>query len=143
MKKKLVLILATLMCISLCACGGTESTSGNNTDTSTKKEESGFTPNQVTETEKEELLEIDENNLEQYYDTTQFVGTPTLVYCLAQRNQVENIIVIGRMGDDGNYYEYTIEYNDKIKSRGYDMIFVDNNTPNDYSDDLIAYIFVN
>ena len=38
MKKKLVLLLATLMCISLCACGGSETSSGNNTDTKTEVE---------------------------------------------------------------------------------------------------------
>ena len=36
MKKKLVLLLASLMCISLCACGGSEISSGNNINTETK-----------------------------------------------------------------------------------------------------------
>lgn len=30
MKKKLVLLLATLMCVSLCACGGSSETNNNN-----------------------------------------------------------------------------------------------------------------
>ena len=38
MKKKLALLLATLMCISLCACGGSETSSGDNTDTKTEIE---------------------------------------------------------------------------------------------------------
>lgn len=113
-------------------------------------ENEGFVPEQVTEEPviTEEVAQdieevIDENNLEKYYDVTEYLGTPTLAYCLAQRNQVENIITVSRTTENGGYYEYTIEYNDKIKSRGYNMIFVDNNTPDDYSDDLIVYIFVN
>lgn len=40
MKKKLLLALASLMCISLCACGGNESTSGDkNTETPTTQTE--------------------------------------------------------------------------------------------------------
>jgi len=81
MKKKLVLVLATLMCISLCACGGTESTSGNN-NSETKTEENGFTPNQPTEeTEtKEEETNISDMTVEEmqkYYDTEKFIGKTT------------------------------------------------------------------
>ena len=38
MKKKLVVLLAALMCISLCACGSTESTSRNSNNESTNNE---------------------------------------------------------------------------------------------------------
>ena len=59
MKKRLIMILATLMCISLCACGGSESTSGDNTDT--KTEESGG----LFKTEKE--IEITMDNWQEYF----------------------------------------------------------------------------
>lgn len=67
MKKKLLLALATLMCISLCACGGTESTSGDNTDTNTKTEESGGSS--LFKTEKE--IEITMDNWQDYFIVTE------------------------------------------------------------------------
>ena len=39
MKKNILLLLAVVLCVSLCACGGSESNSGNNADN--KTEESG------------------------------------------------------------------------------------------------------
>lgn len=60
MKKKLVLLLATLMCVSLCACGGSETSSGNNTDT--KTEENGG----LFQTEKE--IEITMDNWQEYFE---------------------------------------------------------------------------
>lgn len=54
MKKRLIVILATLMCISLCACGG-ESTSGNNTnvETETNSENSTDTKDENSEFQRE------------------------------------------------------------------------------------------
>ena len=48
MKKRIVVFLATLMCISLCACGGTESTGGNN---SSENGNSEITQNKDNHTE--------------------------------------------------------------------------------------------
>ena len=62
MKKKLVLLLATLMCISLCACGGSETSSGNNTDT--KTEENGGSLSQGEEKE----VEITMDNWQEYFE---------------------------------------------------------------------------
>lgn len=62
MKKKLVLLLVTLMCISLCACGGNESSSGNNT-TDTKTEENGGLLSQ----ERREV-EITMDNWQEYFE---------------------------------------------------------------------------
>lgn len=47
MKKKVVVLLAALMCISLCACGGTESTSGDGNESTTNE----TTQSENTETE--------------------------------------------------------------------------------------------
>ena len=60
MKKRIVVFLASLMCISLCACGGTESTGGNNANT--QKEESGG----LFKTEKE--IEITMDNWQEYFE---------------------------------------------------------------------------
>ena len=62
MKKKLVLLLATLMCVSLCACGGSETSSGNNTDT--KTEENGGSLSQGEEKE----VEITMDNWQEYFE---------------------------------------------------------------------------
>ena len=59
MKKKLVLVLATLMCISLCACGGSESTSGDN-NSEIKQENSTEVINGLTG-EKEEIKDTQTN----------------------------------------------------------------------------------
>ena len=48
MKKRIVVFLASLMCISLCACGGTESTGGNNNIESSNSE---ITQNENNDTE--------------------------------------------------------------------------------------------
>jgi len=62
MKKKLVLLLATLMCISLCACGGNESTSENNTDT--KTEENVF----LSSSKEGKEVEITMDNWQEYFE---------------------------------------------------------------------------
>lgn len=149
MKKMILGLVMVVMMLGCVGCGKEEAKNAKEIKEIASENE-GFVPEQVTEEPviTEEVAQdieevIDENNLEKYYDVTEYLGTPTLAYCLAQRNQVENIITVSRTTENGGYYEYTIEYNDKIKSRGYNMIFVDNNTPDDYSDDLIAYIFVN
>lgn len=171
MKKKFVLILATLMCVSLCACGGAESTSANNTDTKTEEStsasstetqalDSGFVPvatEKPTETEgNEQTIEeaIDESNLEKYYDVTEFIGTPRLETVTIPRpvgkdKEKETLTVIYSkyvIIEPGNEWdvrnEYEIVKNDAIKvACSYYAILTDNNTPDDYSDDLLAYIF--
>ncbi len=145
MKKKLALLLATLMCISLCACGGTESTSANN-----KKEESGFTPVITTEEEKTEEIvdEIDKDNLEKYYDTTQFVGTPRIEDMQISWKEDKKTVEIGKKNKETLEWEVfcVIEKPKSLTGMGskhVDCIFVDNNTPDDKSDDVIAYIFLN
>ena len=62
MKKRIVVFLASLMCISLCACGGTESTGGNNTNT---QAESNSGSN--TETNTEENSDFQRETTEEGY----------------------------------------------------------------------------
>lgn len=140
MKKKLLVTLAAIMCISLCACGGTETTSGNN-------KEEGFTPSQVTEKEETEendtetLIEIDVENLEQYYDVTKFVGTPSYNECKIKVWDELGVVQINRMAENG-VFPITIEDNGQLENgKTYGCIICDNDTPEDLSDDVVAYIF--
>ena len=142
MKKKLVLVLATLMCISLCACGGNESTSGDN-------KENGFTPSQVTEKDETEendtetMEEIDVENLQKYYDTSKFVGTPRLVVLQAELvTPSRETITISPLSSEHDGVCVHIPNDNTLKSWGkYNCIITDNNTPDDKSDDELAYIF--
>ena len=147
MKRKLVLLLTTLMCISLCACGGSESASGNN-DLETKTEENSVIPSQQTEEteDKKETLSIDDidrDNLKQYYDTTQFSGNPTLCYGIYYKfkNGSASFEVCTLSGEGmGGIEMEPIE--DLVDSHRYFCIMTDNsNTPDNISDDTLAYIF--
>ena len=147
MKKKLVLALATLMCISLCACGGNETTSGDNKD--------GFTPNKTTETteqkdtqtQQEEKIPSDMTveEMQKYYDTEQYVGTPRYTKlkftgCDSGYHQISE-------PDPTNENNPPIAYYSLERIEGlniwanYYAIVCDNNTPDDYNDDVIAYLF--
>ena len=125
-------------------------------------ENEGFVPEIVTEEEPvitEEVAQdieevIDESNLEKYYDVTEFIGTPRLETATIPRpvgkdKEKETLTVIYSkyvIIEPGNEWdvrnEYEIVKNDAIKvACSYYAILTDNNTPNDYSDDLLAYIF--
>ena len=143
MKKKLVLVLATLMCISLCACGGNESTNGNN-NSETKQEENGFTPNQPTEKEEETTTAPDNMTIEemqQYYDVEKYLGTPRLEvlstsFFIAEKNP-ETISLV-----DDHGAQYKIAFTEELKPNvDYKVILCDNDTPKDVNDDVIVYIF--
>jgi len=147
MKKRLIVILATLMCISLCACGGSEGTSGNNKG-------NGFTPDQTTV--KEETDEgnakieevIDEENLEKYYDVTECIGTPRLAFydiVVKDPERPMEIIVYNSKDDwinNKRCLAVQIEYNKDVPyGELCYCIITDNYTPDDTSDDQLAYIF--
>lgn len=145
MKKILVFILATLMCISLCACGGNESASGDNKD--------GITPNQPTETTEQKDTETQQEEkspsdmtveeMKNYYDPEKFLGTPRLVNAELYDAPNEVIKVIDRTVAE--YMEYEIAVPEGAKASDFygmfDVIICDNNTPDDYTDDVVAYIF--
>jgi len=57
MKKRIVVFLATLMCISLCACGGSDTTSGNDTNEQTGSQGKEHTIVVDTPTETEETID--------------------------------------------------------------------------------------
>ena len=142
MKKIICLLLVAMMCISLCACGGSESASGDN-------KENGFSPSQVTEkgeTEEnntETTEEIDVENLEKYYDTSKFVGTPRLVVMQAELvTENKEVITISPLSSQHDGVCAHIPNDNTLKSWAkYNCIITDNNTPDDKTDDELAYIF--
>lgn len=159
MKKKLVLVLATLMCISLCACGGSDTTNGDNKENVTTNQETdkdGFTPNQATETEETKKETVDFNmtveEMQKYYDTEKFIGTPRLALMQSMPDTSSNTVMLHERNEKGqdmciNYIEMTGTkedwYNeDRTGYKKVTCIVCDNNTPDDYEDDVVAYIFL-
>ena len=78
MKKKVVLILATLMCISLCACGGSEEISKDSTGI---KIENNIDVNKDTKTEEssntsllKKEIEITLDNWQEYFEEKDVLG---------------------------------------------------------------------
>lgn len=76
MKKRIVLFLASLMCISLCACGGAESTDGNNENNgdnaTTQVESNSEIQTTDTSTETENNTEEEASLWETYYYVDDF-----------------------------------------------------------------------
>lgn len=155
MKKRILLLVAAVLCISLCACGGTETTNSNNS--TEEKQENGFTPVQDTEIDteinkmfSENEEEIDTENLEKYYDTEQFVGKPTLENVYMAYEHDSDTVLLRRKVSVGIDIEFSKEYFVEKPSslegasgqKSVKCIIVDNNTPDDYEDDQIAYIFL-
>lgn len=131
--RKLVLGLAMVMVVmGLVGCGTTDD----------KKD--GFVPEQVTESEvvtdnvKEDIEEIADGDLTKYYDVEKYVGTPRVetltVYLWADTGNasVENDVL---------YFEITGVDKSLKNCRQYQCIVCDNNTPDDITDDVLAYIF--
>lgn len=134
--RKLVLGLAMVVTVmGLVGCG---------------TEDKGFTPDQVTETPngtenvlnddvKEDIEEIANGDLTQYYDTEKIIGTPKLETWKVK--YWGGITQINRYIDNG-HFPIVIEDNGKLEDgKTYKCIICDNNTPDDYTDDVVAYIF--
>lgn len=144
MKKVMLGLVMVVMLMSMVGCG------------ETKKE--GFVPEQVTESEvvtdnaKENIEEvIDTENLQKYYDTEKFLGTPYLVLCDSCGGPEKGTLDLTGFTEVFNVelqdYErdsvtFIIEKTDTLEYfKKYYVIGCDNNTPDDLSDDVIAYIF--
>lgn len=138
--RKLVLGLAVVMVVmGLVGCGTTD------------EKKNGFVPEQVTESEvvtndvKENIEEIADGDLTKYYDVEKYVGTPrytTLKFqgCDNGRHQISEVDPTDSFNTLGDVYY--LERIDGLDIWGtYSAIVCDNNTPEDYSDDEIAYIF--
>ena len=135
MKKLLALLIAIIMCFSLVACG---SSSESGVEPSTKEDTT-----ETTNESKDEVKEIDMNNLEQYYDVSKFPGTPRaytgkVVYHSESKNETH----IANAENSANDY-FVCEYMKELSmDEEYTCIAVDNNTPDNADDDLLAYVFV-
>ena len=159
--KLLSMLLVFVMGVSLCACGGSETEKETKLDESTNEveteteakieveeeieaEDSGFEPSEPTKKEEnkhEPKIDIDTENLEQYYDTTKFVGTPSLAYGIYYNMGDSAFFEVYTLEGKG-YSSFEIEVNDKLTdSLKYYCISTDNNTPDDPYDDLLAFIF--
>ncbi len=160
MKKMILGLVMVVMMLGCVGCGKEEAKNAKEI-AEIASENEGFVPEQVveepviTEEVAQDIEEvIDENNLEKYYDVTEFIGTPRLETVTIPRpvgkdKEKETLTVIYSkyvIIEPGNEWdvrnEYEIVKNDAIKvACSYYAILTDNNTPDDYSDDLLAYIF--
>ena len=126
MKKLISLLLIAMMCISLCACGGTESSGGEDKET--------------------EILSMDmtEEQLKKYYDTTKFTGTPRIGKIKVYKVDKENNTATYTCGEiDTTLTKQTMEYVEGFnEGYFYRCILVDNNTPDNVGDDAVAYVFL-
>lgn len=132
--KKLVLGLMLVMGLSLVGCGNAKDDVVNG---------GGFTPSKpstetVVETEKEVVvsLEMSVEEMKEYYNDNEFVGTPR-VETLQAYVMGENVLL------ENDNFSITIQDTSKnLKDwKWYECIVVDNGTPDDLSDDEVAYIF--
>jgi hypothetical protein len=138
--KKLVLVLGLMlvMGLSLVGCGSTES----------KNEVvngGGFTPNKpstetVVETETEEVvsLEMTVEEMKEYYNDNEFVGTPRIEVVKVLYDEFRKLwlIHVDTMNADVPIENLGLE-----RDVHYNCIITDNGTPDNYRDDTIAYIF--
>lgn len=148
MKKRLVMIFVMTMCVFLCACGGNESTSGDNKG-------NGSTTSQSTEKEdtetKEDTTKVPDNmtveEMQGYYDVEKYVGTPRYTK-ISSKGYNGDVIIFGEVDPNNQYNTIPFsqyEFDKNVEFAGYDKtyycIICDNNTPDDLSDDVVAYIF--
>lgn len=144
MKKLIALLIVAVMSFSLVACSGGSSENGVEPSTKEETTETTENSNESKEEAKEEVKEIDMNNLEQYYDVSKFPGTPRaytgkVVYHSESKNETH----IANAENSANDY-FVCEYMKELSmDEEYTCIAVDNNTPDNADDDLLAYVFVN
>lgn len=140
------MIILTIMSLSLVACGGKETETAENEKDIVEKiqngEVEGFTPIQVEEESQEVANVVEEviisEDLNKYYDTTQYTGVARLETLMVIQCKIENETCLV----NENNASLSIVYNEELKNHEkYDCIIVDNNTPEDISDDIVVYIF--
>lgn len=137
--KKLVLGLAMVTVVmGLVGCGTTDKNEVVNGG--------GFTPSKpstetVVETEKEEInLEMTVEEMKEYYNDNEFVGAPKIeVVQVGYISESDGIMNLQGQSTRNNYrIDYTSSLGRGLK---YNAIVVDNGTPEDTFDDVIAYVF--
>ena len=139
--KKLVLGLMLVMGLSLVGCGSTESKEPNKNEVVNGGGVAIEKPvNTETEVETEEevvvSLEMSVEEMKEYYNDNQFVGTPRVEVLEYLHNEYLTCVYL----ESGECIVF-----DEVKEcecyKHYAFIIVDNGTPDDDSDDEIAYIF--
>lgn len=155
MKKMILGLVMVVMMLGCVGCGKEEVKNAKEI-VEIASENEGFVPEIVsddtpiiTEEVSNDIEEtIDENNLEKYYDCKEYLGTPHLVQVLLMDFSKENDVAL--IGWELQFPEEHVSLcgNAKVKYFGdfnkntpFYGIVVDNNTPNDGSDDLLVYIF--
>ena len=157
MKKMILGLVMVVMMLGCVGCGKEEAKNAKEiVEITSDSKNEGFVPEQVTEEESvitEEVAQdieeiIDENNLEKYYDVTEFIGTPRLETVKVAAYSTEEVYTIVWTGkpisadEDIPGGKFEIANNGTLKlATHYKAILTDNNTPDDYSDDLLAYVF--
>lgn len=154
MKKMILGLVMVVMMLGCVGCGKEEAKNAKEIAEIVSENE-GFVPEQVveepviTEEVAQDIEEvIDENNLEKYYDVTEFIGTPRLETVKVAAYSTEEVYTIVWTGKPisadedipGGKFEITNNGTLKLATH-YKAILTDNNTPDDYSDDLLAYVF--
>lgn len=147
MKKVMLGLVMVVMLMSMVGCGTTKTL---------EDKKDGFVPEQVTESEivVDEVVEevIDTENLQKYYDTEKYLGTPTFIDVMriqwSQDNEKTMIAYCTVSNSEGCSVdlEWEIARIPNLKGSGSTLvqgIICDNETPDDYSDDVVVYIFTN
>jgi predicted small lipoprotein YifL len=138
MKKVILMILGVMMIMSLVGCG----------------KDKGYTPEQIIPTENvstneteesntEIVEEIDVDNLQKYYDTEHYIGTPRLSKVDFCGNYGDGTICATENVSEGEFKAVFRVKNTQNIPNGTKLwcIICDNGTIDDVTDDTLAYIF--
>ena len=173
--KKTIFIVMAVMCLVLTACGKQNDNEEVKNDTSSEKMTSESVENESKQNDNEEVKndisseamtsesvktesnqneqEIGVEDLTKYYDTSKFIGNPTIehgyvivgtnrttgekTYSLAISDSVEELQAQMAAGTTRHY---RIDETYGVDGGEVECIIVDNGTPDDFSDDKVAYI---
>jgi hypothetical protein len=136
MKKMMLIGMVVVMMLGLVGCNSEEK---EIVEKIQSEEAEGFVPTQIEEENQEvaDIVEevIDTENLQKYYDATQFVGTPRLEeLSVSQYSDVTCLLM-------GGYLLEIAKDDSLVDGQVYQAIVIDNNTPTDKCDDTCVYIF--
>lgn len=130
--------LVMVMMLTMVGCGN-----------ATVDKDNGFTPNQPSdtsnnvETEVENVVsEMTVEEMKQYYDTEQFVGTPSIKEMMFLHSESEDVYYFIDNADwfSGNLY---VEHDERlVVGDVYKCIVCDNDTTDITRDDIVVYVFI-
>ena len=132
--KKIMFGLVMVMMLTMVGCGN-----------ATVDKDNGFTPNQPSETPNQVenvVRDLTVEEMMQYYDAEQYVGTPSIKEMMFLYNDTEDSYFFIDDADwfSGNLY---VEYDERlVVGNVYKCIVCDNDTPDLTKDDIVVYIFM-